>query len=148
MHQTSGALAVISSDNEALDTKYSITIMLQLYPEAKGESSILSYGKRGNGLQLKQIGTKLVFVIMQRNLKRAAPDALSVDVLKLNMWNAVAVTYDYVDGVAKLYVNANSTGELEVGRRLLGTQGGISLVGAVLFSHNPGRGNFFCGNWG
>ena len=106
---------------------------MQLYPQRETESHVLSYGNQGNGLKVMQIGTRLMFIVKKRNLKRAAPESLSVDVLVPETWNAIALTYSYVEGMAKMYVNGNLTGELDIGRRLLGTQGGISLVGLLLY---------------
>ena len=100
---TGTAESQVKIENVAkLDTKYSLSIFLNLYAEESG--SVLNYGTdRGVGLYYNEMGGEIVFRVVKRN----NADLISEVKAKVNAkkWYHVGGTYDYNTGKTCLYID-------------------------------------------
>jgi len=85
-----------------LDTKYSLSIFLNLYVEESG--SVLNYGTdRGVGLYYNKMSGEIVFRVVKRNTTDLIAEVKAkVDAKK---WYHVGGTYDYNTGKTYLYID-------------------------------------------
>ena len=86
-----------------LDTKYSLSIFLNMYVEESG--SVLNYGTdRGVGLYYDKTNGEIVFRVVKRN----TTDLIAVVKAKVDAkkWYHVGGTYDYNTGKTYLYIDS------------------------------------------
>ena len=113
-----------------LDTRYSITILLHVYPIGN-RGPILCFHEEGLGVQIWQ---EDVFddkgILTARFVWRdhTQSPALTQAVLAMNAWNVIGASYDYESGVAYLWHNGNNVEEKYIGRKMeLATQFSIRM---------------------
>ena len=100
---TGAAESQVKIENIAkLDTKYSLSVFLNMYVEESG--SVLNYGTaRGVGLYYDKTNGEIVFRVVMRNTTDLIAEVKAkVDAKK---WYHVGGTYDYNTGKAYLYVD-------------------------------------------
>ena len=86
-----------------LDAKYSLTILVWIYPEKEGP--IVNFQRDGWGANLWLAQSrKLLAHFVQRN-KQQLSEPLQSNKIIPNEWNYVGATYDHTTGRAGLWVN-------------------------------------------
>ena len=124
------SLSFMEIQSVTLDTKYSLSILIHLYPEEEREGSIVSFCSQGTAVKLTQKGRDVLFYVQKRDLSGIDNVVVAADALQISQWNYVAATYDYSTGRASLYYNGNVTSR-DLGQRLLATQGNVWLGGVT-----------------
>ena len=130
-----GSTQYIEITNDGtLDTKYSITVTMNLYPDATGrDGRIFTYGDSGDGVYLMQTEPfGLSWRLIRRDFALGVNElVVAPNVLVPEQWNHVVATYDYLSGWASILVNGLLATQMNVGSRVLATQekiwvGGVS----------------------
>ena len=113
-----GSYALIPN-NGCLDTRYSITIIAWIYPEAPGP--ILHFNPTGRGLQLwLKRPDELFFKVMPRKGSRRKAKPFTCKGVRPFKWNYISATYDHLTGLATLWINGLPVCQRNVGRFPLG----------------------------
>ena len=127
-------------NNGRLDTKYSITILAYVNPEAPGP--IFNYDPKGFGVLLWMVRPNVLFArFVKRNKKFTQP--VVTNKVKPGTWNWVAATYDKVTGYARLYVDSRKTAERNLGPIRLATNYPVRM-GARVRDRRFFRGKITC----
>ncbi|XP_078670967.1 uncharacterized protein LOC144911067 isoform X2 [Branchiostoma floridae x Branchiostoma belcheri] len=101
------------TNNGALDTRYSVTILAYVYPTGTN-GPIVNYRINNYGVHLWQIETNKLFVRMATR-SHVFTNPISVATLNLNQWNFVGLTYSYSTGKVKAWHDGIEVGSLDVG---------------------------------
>lgn len=97
---SSGQITI--ENNGKLDTTYSLTVVVNLYLDQTGP--ILNWGNNEIGVGFFYEKPKLSFRLQERDSGFAFQETVETANLNEETWYYVAVTYDYNDGLAKMYV--------------------------------------------
>ena len=97
-----------------LDVRYSITIVVNVYPEAAGP--IIDFVP-AEGLWMVHLWMAPMYYIYWSVTDRGATQikTISQQVLTTNQWNFIAATYDYSTGLSAVWVEGNKVGEINAG---------------------------------
>jgi hypothetical protein len=99
-------------NNGSLDTKYSLSILMQINPAEAG--ILFNYGNDEYGLSLAiSQQNRLKFRVREREKSLGFAEEAESEALVLGQWSFIAVTYDYNTGMAKIFVNEKETGKYE-----------------------------------
>ncbi len=106
-------------NNGGLDTKYSITVLMWIYPEGQ-EGPLFNYRpSRGWGVHLWIVGAAFFCRLNRRDGFIVAP--LSSQSLNTGQWYYVGASYDYSTGVNRLWVDGTEVAQTNLGTFTLGT---------------------------
>ena len=139
---TGAAESQVKIENIAnLDTKYSLSVFLNVYVEESG--SVMNYGTdRGVGLYYDKTNGELVFRVVKRNTTDLIAEVKAkVDAKK---WYHVGGTYDYNTGKTYLYIDKKQEAVSDTPRQdMLATDSTIYL-GAIAGITNKFKGHVSC----
>ena len=139
---TGAADSQVKIENIAkLDTKYSLSIFLNVYVEESG--SIVNYGTdRGVGLYYDNTNGEIVFRVVKRNTTDLITEVKAkVDAKK---WYHVGGTYDYNTGKTYLYIDNKQEAVSDSPKQdMLATDSTISL-GAIALDTDKFKGRVSC----
>ena len=124
-----------------LDTKYSLSVFLNVYVEESG--SLVNYGTdRGVGLYYDKTNGEIVFRVVKRNTTDLIAEVKGkVDAKK---WYHVGGTYDYNTGKTYLYIDNKQEAVSDIPRQdMLATDSTIYL-GAIAGVTNKFKGRVSC----
>ena len=115
-------------NNGGLDTKYSLTLLVWVFPE-NTDGPIFNYGTYYFGVHLWIVNSgsfarlvKISEVYSETPLQKAN--------LKQNSWNYIGTSYDYASGDQKLWIDGKVYDVQNIGTVELSTQGAVR-VGAL-----------------
>ena len=120
-----------------IDTKYSITILAWIYLGGKG-GPIFQYGPRNRGVTFSIKGSKTLFASYSSRRSLSRTRSLRYRLPKLFKWFFVGTSYDYITGIARLFVNYRVVKQRRVGRRIRLATNYPAVIGVR-------RGNYFKG---
>ena len=139
---TGAAESQVKIDNIAkLDTKYSLSIFLNMYVEESG--SVVNFGTdRGVGLYYDKTNGEIVFRVVKRNTTDLITEVkVKVDAKK---WYHVGGTYDYNTGKTYLYIDSKQEAVSNTPKQdMLATDSTIYL-GAITGVTNKFKGRMSC----
>ena len=139
---TGAAESQVKIENIAkLDTKYSLSIFLNVYVEESG--SVMNYGTdRGMGLYYNKTSGEIVFHVVKRNTTDLIAEVKAkVDAKK---WYHVGGTYDYNTGKTYLYIDNKQEAVSDTPKQdMLATDSTIYL-GAIAAVTNKFKGRMSC----
>ncbi|XP_070535747.1 uncharacterized protein [Ptychodera flava] len=121
---STGSYMEISNDG-SLDTEYSITMLLWVYPESS-EAPLFHFYPASWGVYLWQIATTELHCRFTFR-DGSTPTTLVADVLTLNEWHYVGASYDYNTGLAKLWYNGEDVDVQDIGIKTLRTNYNIRV---------------------
>ena len=90
----------------SLDALYSLSVFMYIYVEHDG--FIFNYGQGESGVGFYYEGTQLSFRFREKDQGLQFPETV-VSTVDKNQWYHAGVTYDYVTGVANLYIDGEMT---------------------------------------
>lgn len=132
---------VLIPNNGCLDTRYSLTIIMWVYPESSGP--ILHFNPKGWGLHLWIINR---FRLFARFVPRSGKSVKALyKRIKPRQWNYIAATYDRRTGLASLWLDS-----LPIIQRRLGRfRSGLATNYPIVIGSKPGdrrkfRGKIAC----
>ena len=115
---------VLIPNNGCLDTKYSITIALWVYPESDGP--LVHFNPNGWGVHLWIVRPCSAYV---RFIPRSGKSVVSLQKeIPKGRWSHLATTYNHKDGVATLWLNSIPIDQRRVGRSLSGLATNFPIV--------------------
>ena len=139
---TGAAESQVKIENIAkLDTKYSLSVFLNVYVEESG--SVVNYGTdRGVGLYYDKTNGEVVFRVVKRNTTDLIAEVKAkVDAKK---WYHVGGTYDYNTGKTYLYIDNKLEAVSDTTKQdMLATDSSIYL-GAIEWVTNKFKGRISC----
>ena len=139
---TGAAESQVKIENiEKLDTKYSLSIFLNVYVEESG--SVVNFGTdRGMGLYYDKANGEIVFRVVKRNTTDLIAEVKAkVDAKK---WYHVGGTYDYNTGKTYLYIDSKQEAVSDTPKQdMLATDSTIYL-GAIAGVTNKFKGRISC----
>ena len=139
---TGAAESQVKIENIAkLDTKYSLSIFLNMYVEESG--SVVNYGTdRGMGLYYDKTNGEIVFRVVKRNTTDLIAEIKAkVDAKK---WYHVGGTYDYNTGKTYLYIDSKQEAVSDTPKKeMLATDATIYL-GAITGVTDKFKGRVSC----
>ena len=132
---------VLIPNNGCLDTRYSLTIIMWVYPESSGP--LLHFNPKGWGLHLWIINR---FRLFARFVPRSGKSVKALyKRIKPRQWNYIAATYDRRTGLASLWLDS-----LPIIQRRLGRfRSGLATNYPIVIGSKPGdrrkfRGKIAC----
>ena len=132
---------VLIPNNGCLDTRYSLTIIMWVYPESSGP--LLHFNPKGWGLHLWIINRFRLFV---RFVPRSGKSVKALyKKIKPRRWNYIAATYDRRTGLASLWLDSLPIIQRRVGR----FRSGLATNYPIVIGSKPGdrrkfRGKIAC----
>lgn len=125
-----------------LDTRKSITILAWIYPEGSA-GPIFNYMPNGWGVHLWMVSSNTLFVRYTRRQGRTMTAPLSSRRMTSRKWQYIAATYDYITGIAKLYLDSKVIAQRRLGRMRLATNYPVRM-GAKIGDRRYFRGRISC----
>ena len=124
-----------------LDTKYSLSIFLNVYVEESG--SVVNYGTdRGVGLYYDKTNGELVFRVVKRNTTDLIAEIKTkVDAKK---WYHVGGTYDYNTGKTYLYIDNKQEAVSDTPKQDMLATGSTIYLGAIAGATDKFKGRVSC----
>ena len=132
---------VLIPNNGCLDTRYSLTIIMWVYPESSGP--LLHFNPKGWGFHLWIINR---FRLFARFVRRSGKSVKALyKRIKPRRWNYIAATYDRRTGLASLWLDSLPIIQRRLGRFL----GGLATNYPIVIGSKPGdrrkfRGKIAC----
>lgn len=132
---------VLIPNNGCLDTRYSLTIIMWVYPKSSGP--LLHFNPKGWGLHLWIINR---FRLFARFVRRSGKSVKALyKRIKPRRWHFIAATYDRRTGLASLWLNSIPIIQRRLGRFL----GGLATNYPIVIGSKPGdrrkfRGKIAC----
>ena len=132
---------VLIPNNGCLDTRYSLTIIMWVYPESSGP--LLHFNPKGWGLHLWIISR---FRLFTRFIPRSGKSVKALyKRIKPRQWNYIAATYDRRTGLASLWLDSIPI----IQRRLGRFRSGLATNYPIVIGSKPGdrrkfRGRIAC----
>ena len=129
--------------SSALDTRYSLTILADVFPETSGP--VLNYNTYNWGVHLligMEIGSLFSGLSDRYTFKHTDP-VLSNSTKFGKKWHYVGATYDYLSGIARVWIDGAKAGELQVGKMEIATNDSVRM-GAVTNHRSYFRGRVSC----
>ena len=132
---------VLIPNNGCLDTRYSLTIIMWVYPESSGP--LLHFNPKGWGLHLWIINRYRLFA---RFVPRSGKSVKALyKRIKPRRWNYIAATYDRRTGLASLWLDSLPIIQRRVGR----FRSGLATNYPIVIGSKPGdrrkfRGKIAC----
>ena len=111
-------------NNGGLDTRYSMTLLLWLFPE-NTDGPIFNYGTDYYGVHFWIVNNELFARLTNRDGVYA--QLALTKALRHNSWNFIGTSYDYDSGVHKLWVEGTVYDMQNVGTVQLSTHGSVRL---------------------
>ena len=103
---------VLIPNNGCLDTRYSMTLALWVYPQSDG--SLVHFNPNGRGVRLWIDST---FKVDVRFIPRSGKSVVSLKKqIPRGRWSHLATTYNHKDGLATLWLNSIPVDQQRVGR--------------------------------
>ena len=127
-----------------IDARFSISIFAWVF--LNNSSGIIYKYERSNyyGCLMKVIPAKLAVQVRYMNRKGSASYVLyKSNVLEENAWNFVGTTYDFHTGLATVFVNNSTVGQMKMTRMELATHYNLR-VGSAKFQKAYFRGRIAC----
>lgn len=118
---------VTIKNNGSLDTKYSISILMQVYPMEQG--LLFNYGNNEYGLNLAFLDPgKLKFTVREREKSPGFAEEAESNALVKDKWNYIAATFDYNTATAKIFIDGKEAGKFVFAKqRLIETSQDVRL---------------------
>ena len=110
----------LSKDAGNLDIRYSITILLYVYPMGS-PGPIVNYKKDGHGVQIYETDKVLAARVIQRNDGRTQP-VKTKEKLQSDQWHFIGMTYNYSSGLVKLWQDGREVASEKIGSTPIATQ--------------------------
>ena len=115
---------VLIPNNGCVDTRYSLTIIMWVYPESSGP--LLHFNPKGWGLHLWIISQ---FRLFARFVPRSGKSVKAIyKKIKPRQWNYIAATYDQRTGLATLWLNSLPIIQRRIGRFRVGLATNYPIV--------------------
>lgn len=128
-------------NNGGLDVQRSITVLCWLYPPIIGRGSIFSYGINDQQWRVHfwmSLSGQLCAAYAHRNYS-GTPDFKTDSSLPRNQWHYVGTSYDYITGIASIWVNGERVVQHTIGAGItLATQDSVR-IGAYKGRYFTGR---------
>ena len=110
----------LSRDAGNLNIKFSITILLYVYPLGS-PGPIVNYKKDGHGVQIYETDSALAARVIQRNYGRTKPVETDRR-LQQDQWHFIGMTYNYSSGLIKLWQDGREVAFRNIGSMQIATQ--------------------------
>ena len=111
-----------------LDTRYSISILLHVYPEAVGP--LVHFERGGNiwAVHLWLLATTGIYWVIENRYSPGQYKYFSRRVLTMREWNFFAVTYDYNTELSAIWKDGKKVGEINAGKMEISTNNPIRIA--------------------
>lgn len=127
-------------NNGCLDTRYSLTIIFWVFPEAPGP--LVHFNPKGWGVHLWITRlSQLYFRLMPRKKSGRRVKALIGRGIKPMTWNYIAATYNHQTGLATLFINSYPVAQRNVGK----FRNGLATNYPIIIGKRPGIRHVFRG---
>ena len=110
----------LSKDAGNLDIRFSITILLYVYPMGS-PGPIVNHKKDGHGVQIYETDNVLAARVNQRNDGRTKP-VETKEKLQSDQWHFIGMTYNYSSGLVKLWQDGREVASENIGSTHIATQ--------------------------
>lgn len=127
------------NNNGKLDTRYSMTILVWVYPKSNGP--ILNYNTNLLAVHFWIVSGLKLFVRFQVRAYSIL-NAQSYN-LAANTWSYVGASYDYSTGLVKLWIDGNTVIQANIGVHEMATQDSLRM-GAITSDSRYFRGRISC----
>lgn len=116
-------------NNGGLDTQYSLTVLMWVYPEGQ-DGPLFNYRPAGGWEVHYWIVSGKFFCRMVKRDGSSVPNLLSHH-LKLGQWSYVGASYDYSTGINRMWVDETEIHQLHLGVYTLSTNYTVR-IGAII----------------
>ena len=127
---------VVIPNTGKLDAKYSITVLVWMYPEGR-RGFVFKYNS--NKFVLRVISPRVLQVVIRGRLRRTTITVSTPgNVIRYKAWNYIGVTCDRRSNVVRIWVNSKPVAKTSLRNVQLDTRKDITLGGGNF------RGRLFC----